>query len=129
MFKKLQKVFERWCERESIRTDGKACNFLPDLTYRWGMNKISGFFIVAEGYCLERSTAPHKEHPELDEFGVAFRLLPEIAQAVMIVAHFGKRDEWRAFLADKRLKPKVASRILRVAWMQMWVECHRREII
>lgn len=128
-FAELEKVFEKWCVREQQRTDGKASGRFPDLTYRWALHKTKGFIRIAEGVCLERATGPNKGDDRLDDFGVVFRRLSEEDQALVIMAHFSKGKEWSQFLKERKMKVTVAEQKIRVAWMLLWVECRRRNVI
>ena len=128
IFDPLERVFERWCERESVLINGRAGNFLPDLTYRWVMNEIGGFCAIAEGYCTARCTTPHVSDSNLDDFGVSFRNLSEIEQALVIVGHYGKKTEWEVFLDSQKLHCRNAEKILKTAWLRLWLDCWKREV-
>lgn len=132
---RLFSLLERWAERENIRMNGRAL-IIPEVTHRWGFNRIGGLEIISSGVCWERMTGK-RDNSDLDDFGVAFRQLKELEQALILVDHFGSDDEWReaieffGILKQKSFAnaKKKANQKLRRAWTNLAWKCLRRGLI
>jgi hypothetical protein len=123
--KSLVRLLERWAERENVRTNGRAL-IIPETKYRWAVNPIGGFYIVAEGVCWERSTATHT-HDLVDEFGHCFRSLSNFDQGIIIVGHFGDKAEWEELVKSSNLSSGKSRHLLKLAWLRLLKNWIRRE--
>ncbi len=127
MRERLLKLLERWAEREIIRCNGRAL-IIPELTYRWHCDKLGRFHRISEGVCWEKMTA-RRESSELDDFGVAFRSLAEIEQALIIVDHLGDKTEWEEAIAYFGISSRKSATLLRTAWVKLTWACIKRGLI
>jgi hypothetical protein len=134
----LIRLFERWAEREIVRTLGRGLS-IPADTYAWVKDSLGnyhfgsydawGHFIQGQaGFDMERCTAP-RENSRLDEFGCAFRKLAELDQGLIVVGHFGGLEEWLSFLVQKKLSSRLADKRLSGAWLRLIWECKRRDLL
>lgn len=127
MKRRLLRLLENWVEREIIRTLGRAL-IIPEVTHRWGRNKIGGFEILSSGICWEKCTAP-RANCRLDDFGVAFRELDEIEQGLIITDHLGDGVEWGELIRFYGISNKNAERLLRIGWSRLTLLCILRELV
>ena len=121
----LARLLEKWAEREVVRVNGRGLR-LPEFRYKWGFNRIGGLAIIAKGYCTERCTQPH-EHDDVDEFGWAVKSLTPDEQALVIVGHFGDREEWLDLLKTMNLSTRQARVNLRCACEKLLKDWDRRK--
>jgi len=131
-------LLERWCERESIRVNGRGL-FIPDAGFVWIRDALGrwhhgsydghGHFIPLQAsFNLERATGS-RENPVLDEFEVAFRKLDPGDQGLIVMAHFAGAEGWANYLVQKRLSGQQSEKRLSLAWFLLRMECKRRGLV
>jgi hypothetical protein len=131
-------LLESWAEREAIRVFGRGLR-IPDAMYVWIKDALGHyhygsydpwgrFMPLQAAFTLIPGTAK-PEGTALDEFGCAFRELAELEQGVIIVAHFGRGDEWSEHLGRIGLSNRRAERLLAAAWYNLMVGCKRRGLL
>ena len=124
----IRRILSRWAEWREIRLSGRGLR-LPEEKYRWGINPIGGFEVLAIGACWERSTKPPPDFSDLEDFGLAFNTLSERDQTIVLVARFGGKSEWETTVKLLNISKDNLEIELRIAMLRLGLACQKRGLV